>query len=99
VLTRIAETYNKGGSHSRDVLLMQKLVPLFQHLAGTIGELRIDRLTVLPQRAGADTSTSTLGARLVDASEQVRAVTGVDLSKVLRDKLGDETRPPKPPPR
>ena len=100
VLTRIAETYNKGGAHSRDVLLMQKLVPLFQSLAGTIGELRVDRLTVLPQRAGTtpDAAQSTLGARLVDASEQVRAVTGVDLSKVLRDKLGDDSRPPRPPP-
>ncbi len=99
VLSRIAETYNKGGHNSRDVLLMQKLVPLFQNLAGTIGDLKIDRLTVLPQRGGQADGEPGLGARLVDASEQVRAVTGVDLSKVLRDKLGDEPRAPRPPPR
>ena len=100
VLTRIAETYSKGGTSSRDVLLMQKLVPLFQRLAGTIGDLKIDRLTILPQRAGdGHDANPGLGARLVDANEQVRAVTGVDLGKVLRDKLGDEpARPTRPPP-
>ena len=99
VLARIAENYNKGGTSSRDVLLMQKLVPLFQRLAGTIGTLKIDRLTILPQRTG-DGSSAALGARLVDANEQVRAVTGVDLSKVLRDRLGDEptSLPSRPPP-
>ena len=104
VLARIAENYNKGGASSRDVLLMQKLVPLFQRLAGTIGTLKVDRLTVLPQRSGAGEPGPNLGlgARLVDASEQVRAVTGVDLTKVLRDRLGDEpirvsgTPPPVP---
>lgn len=100
VLARIADTYGKGGASSRDVLLMQKLVPLFQRLAGTIGDLKVDRLTILPQRAGGDAEQgSGLGARLVDANEQVRAVTGVDLGKVLRDKLGDEApRPNRPPP-
>ena len=33
-----------------------------------------------------------LGARLLDASEQVWAVTGVDLTRVLRDKLGEDGR-------
>ena len=98
VLTRIAGTYQQGGTSSRDVLLMQKLVPLFERLAGTIGELRIDRLTVLPHGATAGPGEGTLGARLVDANEQIRAVTGVDLSRVLRDKVGDDT-PPRPPTR
>ena len=98
VLTRIAGTYQQGGTSSRDVLLMQKLVPLYERLAGTIGELRIDRLTVLPHGATAGPGEGTLGARLVDANEQIRAVTGVDLSRVLRDKVGDDT-PPRPPTR
>ncbi len=103
VLARIAENYNKGGTSSRDVLLMQKLVPLFQRLAGTIGTLKIDRLTIIPQKAGAEAGPG-LGARLVDASEQVRAVTGVDLTRVLRERLGDDAarlagQPPPPPAR
>ena len=100
VLTRIAGTYQQGGTSSRDVLLMQKLVPLFERLAGTIGDLRIDRLTVLPRGVSQTTSEGSsedgLGARLLDASEQVRAVTGVDLTRVLRDKLGEDGPPRAP---
>ncbi len=102
VLTRIAETYNRGGANSRDVLLMQKLVPLFQSLSSTIGDLRIERLTVLPPAKGEGEGGPGLGNRLLEANEQIRAVTGVDLSKVLRDKVGDSTvtrRPPPPNPR
>ncbi|MCY1055251.1 flotillin family protein [Nannocystis sp. SCPEA4] len=94
VLAQIAATYNKGGAAARDVLLMQKLVPLFHSLAGTIGELKIDRLTILPKGTGPEGQP--LGARLVDASEQIKAATGIDVPKSLRDALGD-LRPQKPP--
>jgi flotillin len=94
VLAQIAATYNKGGAAARDVLLMQKLVPLFHSLAGTIGELKIDRLTILPKGTGSEGQP--LGARLVDASEQIKAATGIDVPKSLRDALGD-LRPQKPP--
>lgn len=95
VLAQIAATYHKGGAAARDVLLMQKLVPLFHSLAGTIGDLKIDRLTILPNRTG--TEGQPLGARLVDASEQIKAATGIDVPKTLRDAFGD-LRPSKPPP-
>lgn len=102
VLTQIAQSYQRGGASARDVLLMQKLVPLFHSLAGTIGELKIDRLTVLPQQTGEAGGGRPLGARLVDANEQVKAATGVDLSKALRDHFTPEApqppaRPVKPP--
>jgi len=97
VLSRIAESYQKGGDASRDVLLMQKLVPMFQRLAGTIGDLRIDRLTILP--SGVAESGSGLGARIVDANEQIKAATGVDLTRTLRDKLGEDDHHPPPLPR
>lgn len=98
VLAQISASYHKGGASARDVLLMQKLVPLFHSLAGTIGELKIDRLTILPQVAGGAEGRP-LGARLVDANEQIKAATGVDLSKSLRDHLGgDSPRLPERPP-
>lgn len=100
VLRDIARSYHQGGGSARDVLLMQKLVPLFQSLAGTIGDLKIDRLTVLPQGTGGEGRP--LGARLLDANEQIKAAIGVDVSQALRDRVGEparggEIRPPKPP--
>jgi flotillin len=95
VLEQIAASYHKGGASARDVLLMQKLVPLFHSLAGTIGELKIDRLTILPRGTGSEGQP--LGAKLVDDSEQIKAATGIDVPKTLRDAFGDSSRPPRPP--
>lgn len=95
VLSQIAEIYHRGGTAARDVLLMQKLVPLFHSLSGTIGALNIDRLTILPNKPGPEGQP--LGARLADASEQIKAVTGLDVPKSLRDALGD-LRTQRPPP-
>ena len=52
VLTNLAAQYRASGSSARDVLLMQKLVPIMHLVAGTIGELRVDRLTVLGRGDG-----------------------------------------------
>lgn len=95
VLSQIAASYHKGGASARDVLLMQKLVPLFHSLAGTIGELKIDRLTILPRGTGSEGQP--LGAKLVDASEQIKAATGIDVPRTLRDAFAGDARPPRPP--
>ena len=85
VLKDLAATYNRSGTSGRDVLLMQKLVPLLKQLSGTIGDLRVDRLTVLPgtgNGAGGD-GASSLAGRLVSYGEQIKAATGIDVTQVL----------------
>ncbi len=71
-----------------------KLVLLFHSLAGTIGELKIDRLDDPAQGTG--TEGQPLAAHLVDASEQIKAATGIDVPRPPRDALGD-LRPQKAP--
>lgn len=89
VLKNLAATYNRSGTSGRDVLLMQKLVPLLAQLSGTIGDLRVDRLTVLPGGGdGTGDGASPLAGRLVSYSEQIKAATGIDVTQVLREKLG-----------
>jgi flotillin len=90
VLTELAQTYRSTGGTGRDVLLMQKLVPVLEQVTGTIGTLKVDRLTVLGRDAGADSNGAAGLARgLVSTNEQVKAALGVDVAKVLRDKLGE----------
>jgi flotillin len=103
VLTNLAAQYRASGSSARDVLLMQKLVPIMHLVAGTIGELKVDRLTVLGQGFGGSGDGGSLARTLVGASEQIRAATGVDLTEVARQKLGgmppvipQRPLPPKP---
>lgn len=86
VLTDIAERYNTSGRAGRDILLMQKLVPLMSKMATSMGELKVDRLTVLGK--GDSGSSSDVAGKLVDYGEQIKAATGVDVPALLRNKLG-----------
>ncbi|MFW5926018.1 MAG: flotillin family protein [Myxococcota bacterium] len=90
VLEELATTYRANGEAGRDVLLMQQLVPLLQKVSGTIGELHVDRLTVIGKgeaNGAGDDSTDPLAARLVNAAEQIKAATGLDVPELLRERL------------
>lgn len=90
VLTDLAKAYRTGGTSGRDVLLMQKLVPVLQQVAGTIGTLRVDRLTVIGNDGSGQTgSDGSLAAKLVSTNEQVKAATGIDVAGVMMEKFGD----------
>jgi flotillin len=87
VLANIADRYNTSGRAGRDILLMQKLVPLLKRMAGTMGDLKVDRLTVLGKGSG-EGGGADLAGKLVEYSEQIRAATGIDVTGVLKQKLG-----------
>lgn len=88
VLRDLSVSYRGQGTAGRDVLLMQKLVPVLQQVAGTIGELRVDRLTVIGQ-GGNGSSGGSLASTLVSTNEQIKAATGIDVSGVMKAKFGD----------
>ncbi len=92
VLEEIAESYKGSGGSGREVLLMQKLIPLLEQLAGTVGDLKIDRLTVLGQN-GAGSQAGSLAGKIVAYSEQIKAATGVDVPKVLQQRLAETPVP------
>ena len=95
VLTDLATSYRGQGASGRDVLLMQKLVPVLEQVSGTIGRLRVDRLTVLGGTGdgGGNGGGGSLAGRLVGANEQIKAATGVDLTQALRERVGQDTAP------
>lgn len=74
----IAQAYQAGGKNARESLILQKLLPVFEQLTGTMKAIKVDRLTVLGTSSG-----SSLGTQVVQANEQVRAATGVDLISTL----------------
>jgi flotillin len=81
-LTSLANSYKAAGTRARDALLLQKLVPIFDQLTGTMKDLKIDRLTVLG--TGAQGSSTPIGASIIGANEQIKAATGVDLVAAAR---------------
>ena len=88
VLSDIATRYNSSGSAGRDILLMQKLVPLMAKMAGSMGELKVDRLTVLGKGGPDGASGDELAGKLVTYSEQIKAATGIDVPSLVKAKLG-----------
>jgi flotillin len=86
VLTDIAERYNTSGRAGRDILLMQKLVPLMAKISHSMGDLKVDQLTVLGK--GGSSDDGDLAGKLVTYGEQIKAATGIDVPALLRQKLG-----------
>ncbi|MCK6520060.1 flotillin family protein [Myxococcota bacterium] len=78
VLDQMILTWQQGGDQARDIFLMQKLQALMDSLVGTISDVEINRLTVLPS----DNGRAAQSVRLV---EELRAGIGVDLPKLLTD--------------
>ncbi len=85
-VTALSEAYKASGVRGRDALLLQKLVPVFEKLASTLREIKVNRLVVLGPGNGAS-GTSAVNA-LISANEQVRAATGVDLMVAAKSRIG-----------
>lgn len=83
-VTAMAAAYRVAGG--RDALLMQKLVPVFEQLASTLKDIKVDRLVVLGA-LGAGRNGS-LATSILALNEQLRAATGVDLVAAARAHLG-----------
>ncbi len=89
VLTDLATQYRGSGTNGRDVLLMQKLVPIVEEVSATIGKLKVDRLTVIGKNgAGHPNGGNNLASDLIKTNEHIKAATGVDVAGVFRDRVG-----------
>jgi flotillin len=90
-MTQIAGTWREVGPSARNVFLMQKVADLTRIVMGTVKELKVDKLTVLGGVGGGGAhsngaGTPDLTGRLIAASEQIKAATGVDLAAALRPR-------------
>ena len=90
-LKALVEQYKKAGGAAREVLVLQKLLPLVDAISGASSKLTVSRLTVLPQTAGGVGGGDAGGdwaRKAISSAEQLRAATGIDLAGVAR-RLGD----------
>jgi flotillin len=88
-MTQIAGTWREVGPSARNVFLMQKVADLTRIVMGTVKSLKVDKLTVLGGVGGGGAhangaSAPDLTGKLIAASEQIKAATGVDLAAALR---------------
>ncbi len=90
VLEEMIDTWGKGGENARDIFLMQKLQSVMGSLVGTIDNVRIDKITVLPN--GQNDGTASKAVRLV---EELKGALGMDLPKLLESAAGQKAPPAK----
>lgn len=82
-LHALIEEYKKAGPAAREVLVLQKLLPLVGAISGSDRPLAVQKLTVLPQTDG----DGDWAKKAISTNEQLRAATGVDL-KAIANRLG-----------
>ena len=87
----IAATWREVGPGARSVFLMQKVADLTRIVMSTVGELKVDKLTILGGLGGAGSGPNGAGGglpeltgKLIAASEQIKAATGIDIAAALR---------------
>jgi flotillin len=83
VLEDMIAVWQAAGPNARDIFLMQKLNPVMESLAGTIANVKVERITMLP--AGDSGGTAHKAVRLV---EELKGAIGVDLPRLLQAAVG-----------
>ena len=84
VLKEMIAVWKLSGDQARDIFLMQKLQSIMNSLVSTLGEVQVDRITMLPDYGGADMGgiNARNAVRLV---EELKGAIGVDLPKLLEN--------------
>jgi flotillin len=81
-LHALVEQYAKAGPAAREVLALQKMLPLVDAISGATKKVVGRKLTVLPARGnGADGDWA---RKAIGTAEELRAATGIDLAGVAR---------------
>ncbi len=88
-LKALVESYKKAGNAARQVLVLQKLLPLVGAMSGGDAVVTIKKLTVLPSGStGADAS---FARKAIATAEQLRAATGIDIPAITQRFAGPKT--------
>lgn len=86
VLEEMIAVWQKAGDNARDIFLMQKLQAVMNALIETVGDVKVDKLTMLPSEGGGGDGGQT--RQVVRLVEELRGALGVDLPKMLEDATG-----------
>ena len=91
-MDEIANSWRTVGGSARQVFLMQKVDELMRIVMGTMGDLKVDKLTLLGGLGNANGGTAADGSadltgRIIASNEQLKAVTGMDLLGAVTQRM------------
>lgn len=85
VLDEMITVWKHAGHDARDIFLMQKLHNVMGAMVSTLGDVKVDRITMLPNDSDGGGGTARNAVRLV---EELKGALGVDLPAMLESATG-----------
>jgi flotillin len=79
-LKRLITEYKAAGPHAREVMVLQQLMPMLEAISGARCPMVIKEWTIL----ASGSNGSDVAERAIEATEKLRAATGIDLGAVAR---------------
>jgi flotillin len=92
-MQEIAASWRHVGENARQVFLMQKVNELMRIVMSSVGDLKVDRLTMLGG-VGGNGAGGDLAGKLIAMSEQLKAATGLDVVQAVRARMSGQAAPP-----
>lgn len=93
----LGETWTKAGDNARQIFVAQKLQGLVGTMMQTVGEMPIDKLTIIDKDLAANGSNFAVKAAVT--AEQLKQMLGIDVTQIAQRVLPSVTIPPAPPTR
>lgn len=91
----LGETWAQAGDSARQIFVAQKLQGLVSTMMSTVGEIPIDKVTVIDKELAANGSNFAVKAAIT--SEQLKQLLGVDVAAAVQRIAGDQRAlPPVP---
>ncbi len=87
VLEQMIGVWKEAGPAARDIFLMQKLQAVMEQLVSTVGQVKVDKVTMLPPPTAAEGGGDT-ARRAVRLVEELKGAIGVDLPRLLESAAG-----------
>lgn len=76
----LGATWAKNGENARQIFVAQKLAPLVKSLMGTVGDLQVDKVSVIDKGLA---QGGNLAVSAATFSEQLKQTTGIDLKSLV----------------
>jgi len=86
----LGETWGKAGDSARQIFVAQKLQRLVQTMMSTVGDISIDKVTVIDKDLAAGNNFAVKSAI---TAEQIKQILGVDLAAAVQRLSGGEPKP------
>jgi flotillin len=83
----LTQMWRQAGSGAKDIMLLQKLDSLVKSMLSTLGDLDVDRLTIINsgnQGAAPQGSEASLSTKALALNEELKASMGLDLAGALQ---------------